>query len=70
MSLTAKDVLQKKLNGDAGTYKLKNLCLVDGDGRTFIEFKCIHSGKTMGLILFKREAEKVEKRLEVDFPGG
>ena len=69
MSLTAKDVIQKKLSGDRESYALKDLCIVAGDGKTFIEFQCIHTRKTMGLISLNRPAEKVEKRLEVDFPG-
>jgi hypothetical protein len=69
MSLTFGEVMKKKVSGDKATYDIQNICLVEGDGKTFIAFRCIHSKKTMAHIRLDRPAKVAEKRLEVDFPG-
>jgi hypothetical protein len=69
MSLTFSDVLKKKMAGDKSSYEIENLCRLEGDGVTYIEFRCLHTNRTMACISLKRSAKRVEKRLEVDFPS-
>jgi hypothetical protein len=69
MSLTFGDVLKKKVSGDSASYEIQNLCTVEGDGKTFIAFRCIHSKKTLAHVMLNRSAKVAPKQLEADLPG-
>lgn len=69
MSLTFGEVLKKKVSGDKLTYEIQNICTVEGDGQTFIAFRCLYSKKTMAHIRLDRIAKVAPKRLEADPQG-
>jgi len=70
MNLTLGEVLKKKVSGDKNSYEIQNICIVEGDGQTFISFKCLYSQKTMAHLRLDRPAKVAKKKLEADIPGG